>query len=261
MADEDYSRFRKAYCIRFDGGTKIAWSSSSSFDAGGYKKLSDAQVKMLAEGTHLLRSERDENDREKSHLNLLGPALEKTRDAIFRWPKDGIRVDQHVYALQHQIMSLKEALSRAQNDYGFALSKYDEERMSAKERTQSMREQANLQREVSTLSVQFHQKQAALSIALRTRQLNLTLRDLRVSTVGKLRRELEDLLRQSLDQRFCDELFRVMWSNDALQCVRFCHMRLSKKEPGLIAWLLNHFRTKVGRDVLQCGGICCVFVF
>jgi len=249
MSDSEESEVldvhRKAFCIRCDGGKQIAWSANESFSVSGYKRLSDREIQVIASGKHHLRIDLHEAD-DKPHLSLRGLALQSTKEAIFRWSKDGLRLEQHQYALEHEIMSLRTSLREAHYEYGFVSNNYNEDKMDARQRTVAMKEQAKWQREISNLSTKLRGKQLMYQRVLTDQLYNLTLRRVRESIDESMRPAFEQYLRQSLNGKFCDALFRFMWTSSSLEHLEFKHMRLTKVESGIVAWLLNNWRTKVG---------------
>ena len=147
--DQTYDRYRQAYCVRVGDGSKVAWSASTSFSAAGYHKLTEKQVKVLAAGTHTLRDDIDEVDK-KPHLNLRRVALETTASAMVSWHVDGITLQQQQSAIEQQMVTLNKQIRGASRKLRSIVSQYDEETMSAKERTISMKEQSTLKRAITS---------------------------------------------------------------------------------------------------------------
>ena len=262
MDEGGASRAHKAYCIRCDGDTSVAWSHNESFAGTGYKKLTQKQISIVAgSSTHVLRRDDgdgggDEDalvvssgDPKKPRLtSLRSLAVEKTCDSVFRWTKDGLRLEQHVHALQQEITTLKADHARMSSDYSYNLSRYDADRLNdARDRTQAMKDQANLQRDIAATAAKLRQQQVLYRQVLGEKMKTLSLKGLRTTLGGgtKLRGRMEAAMRAALNGRFCDELFRVMWSLENLEEVNFKHLRAPPLEAGLIAWVLNDWRTKV----------------
>jgi hypothetical protein len=277
MMDGGASRSYRAYCIRFDDDTSVAWSHNESFSVSGYKKLTLKQIKIVAgPNTHVLRRDEHGDGDDDTRLggaaagsgdpkkppprltSLRALAMDKTRDQVFRWTKDGLRLEQHAQALQHEITTLRADHSRMSGDYQYAVSRYDESRLDARERTQAMKDQASMQRDITSAATKLRQQQVLYRQVAGEKLKTLSLKGLRaaIGSSTKLRRNFEAALRAyPLNGRFCDELFRVVWSLENLAELNFRHLRAPPLEAGLIAWLLNDWRTQV-RGLAACMRAC-----
>ena len=230
-------RLRKAYCIRYTGGTRVAWSSSEAYvtavqngsGKGRGKLLSDERIETLATGTHELRNDLNENDH-KPHLSLRTAALEATAAAVLRWQSEGIKLDQHQYSIQHEIVTLRRTVQAASRQKAVLAAKYDEKRMDAKQRTASLKERSRLQQEISSSMSRITVQQRSYRDVTSKQLRSLPLQRLRHSLGPQMRSELESQLRKLLSKRFCDKLFNVVWDTGALETLRFEYMSLSKQE-------------------------------